>query len=441
MNLTNYKHKYIKYKTKYCELKNNIKNIQIGGSSLDLEAIELSIHLIWIYANTDVSNNESYLIPNEQYLENIKKWCQLNPTSNVYLWYDSDMIPTKQLRDMKSRTENLVNEKNNFILQDIRELHFFDHFDYSCDDDCMNEINEIYEKNEKIDIDRKHYHVSLFESNINVYLRTDLIRMIIATEFLQNEGRVGHVKHVGRRSPDMWFIYADLDMPPNSIINIINEAEANNKSHTNQLSVIDKINKYGIVLGTSISNPKYENGFIIMKNNPKTIKAVKDIMIELSIYRIYNFMNTKNIKERINYIQLVYLSIEAMFIYLFALLNIITLVYEDEEHIDFDSDSNTLNLFANWYNEPEDIRHFDTLFKSIIHLSPWPLPRYKVDKSDGVVKYTQIKPSIAKYHNRYNNINLEDFDTQLVGRANNMIVILPYISITVNIPRSEHDWG
>ena len=179
---------------------------------------DYSINLMWI--NSALATDQQYVVPardkNEllRKLKHVVSWAHLHPKNEVNLWYDSHQVPISAV----SHTQEELPLKR-ITLQDVRSIP---------------EVEK---------------HSSIFGSDMPVYFRADLLR-ILAT------------MHVLHREPSCHarFVYADLDVVPLTRGDLFDAT-------TNKL-----LDKYGFVVGGGECS-YYENGFHIMDKN---IMAIRD---------------------------------------------------------------------------------------------------------------------------------------------------------------------
>lgn len=203
-----------------------------------------SIHLMWI--NKKYNHEQTYIFPEKQMNNIVIDWARKNPESIVNVWYDDNSSFLN-----KSSIENTLNyfEKenvNNVCFKSIRDL-------------------ERVKKNER-----------LFNDDIPVYFRSDIIRAFIAEDIMI-------------KNKEEWFVYADMDV------------ETMDKKEIFDNNTIRLVNKYGFVMAYEANVVQYENSFQIYKYTPNLLKALQTMVIDVNIARGYEFINDINEKNNVGY--------------------------------------------------------------------------------------------------------------------------------------------
>lgn len=193
-----------------------------------------SLNLIWINPKLDCQKNQ---LLSQNQLETLCTWAQKNPTSLVNLWLDSCLTskPARLHTQNLIKQTNLKLKKNQIKLKDIRKL-------------------TTVQNNPEI-----------FASQIPVYFRVDLIKIIITVESLK-------LKH------DLCLVYTDFDIKP-----IVNRKLFDRKT-------CNLLKKNHFVLAKSNNKFGFENGFQIFTYHENLILALEQILIKNSLCQAHAFI-------------------------------------------------------------------------------------------------------------------------------------------------------
>jgi hypothetical protein len=226
---------------------------------------EYSINLSWI--KKKLNADDSTIFPEdktEEFINNACSWAHKNPESVVNIWYDGFLTSAESV----SRTQALINE------QCIR---------------FESPMAPIYLRNIH-SLPIIHNHADVFDAdNLPIYTRSDLARIMIGYEILL-------------RNETDCYVYADMDMPPLSKEELLDEPTLHNLSHfgfvmesTQPLLLmesIDKVHDYNPEQAETTPLPfdfyytwrTMENGFqIFTKRVPEFLQAIDFILLNKMI--------------------------------------------------------------------------------------------------------------------------------------------------------------
>lgn len=268
-------------------------------------AREININMMWI--NRKIDSNNQYVFPdirekgerqlNARTLERLAKtgafydvrwnqfdiriiedwmipWLSNNPNKNFVFWYDSRAVSEQQIETTNARFAELQKEflvaGGSLSLRDIRDLK-------------MVRENEL-----------------IFSEAVPIYLRVDLLRMIVGLEYLE--------KCPGQCA----YLYLDADKglkKPSSSINhfatTVNAEEALSSINENARKInsayfdnnVGTLEEYGLALnGNSI-----ENSALVMTNdNPNMLKAIRSVVVLSNFERIKMWLaRDKELREQL----------------------------------------------------------------------------------------------------------------------------------------------
>ncbi len=222
-----YYSKYLKYKEKYLQLKN-----QQGGLPITYEVV-----FIWINKQKKIINQEI----KDRILRNMKRWKESNPSVKLLLYVDSKY------------TERV-------------DIDYFRSFDYL----VLKDVRRLLTRPEL---------VYLFEEDKPIYLRVDIAKIIIKYDLL--------VKH--KDNSNYYVVISDIDILTieddyDRERGLTCDDEEYMMKNFTQDEIFDRLTMYlldnfGYVM-TKESRLPPENGFMIFKNDPDIIKSLKELLID-----------------------------------------------------------------------------------------------------------------------------------------------------------------
>jgi hypothetical protein len=222
-----YYSKYLKYKEKYLQLKN-----QQGGLPINYEVV-----FIWINKQKQIINQEI----KDRIVRNMKKWKTYNPEVKLLLYVDSRYTERVDIDYFRSL--------DHIVLKDFRRL--------------LNRPELVY----------------LFEEDKPIYLRVDIAKIIIKYDLLVKHQDIASY-YVIISDIDILTIDDDYDHERGLTCD---DPEHMMKNFT-QNEIFDELtmyllDKFGYVM-TKESRLPPENGFMIFKNDPDIIKSLKEFLID-----------------------------------------------------------------------------------------------------------------------------------------------------------------
>jgi hypothetical protein len=235
---------------------------------------DYSLNLMWI--NQDLDRNGKYIFPakNEEelknnFLMNIKKWASsMREESTIQLWYDSDFVYENASEETQKVLEKVLGDTSNrIVFRDVRDLE---------------EVKE---------------HEKVFSETMPINFRFDLLRAMIAYHSLMDH-------------ENEYFVYADLDVTPLSEEDIFDEKTKKT------------LEDFGIVMARDY-RLGFENAFQITSQDFDLLKAIKKVLIDVSINQANSFFemnqgqNFSKSSESLN--QIVYDNYKTMFDYFYHL--------------------------------------------------------------------------------------------------------------------------
>lgn len=260
--------------------KEGLAMMTMVSKNLD-EPFEYSINLMWV--NKDKDEKQRYICPGDKdsllkkIISPAMVWLSLNPNAQVCVWYDGAMLSKKAVKKtkkaLKQSLQSLMSEKDlqskvlkgSILLKNIREL-------------------TLVSSNDKV-----------FSSTVPIYFRVDLLRVIAFYE-------------LAKEKTNFAFVYADLDLSPIALDDKLNKSKSD-------------LENYGIVMaeGTHAHKktgyiPYYENSFQIMYSNPNFLRALKEVMVDVSINEALEFLSKSTQNIQLNK-QFVYELYEQVFAY------------------------------------------------------------------------------------------------------------------------------
>lgn len=193
---------------------------------------KLGIHLMWI--NNQPLKEIEYVFPKEKTSEissAVKGWAEINQdlTTEIVFWYDSLTVSAEAANNTKEKIMNDVgcHLLERFSLRDIRSL------------ETVKETS------------------TLFELDVPVYFRADLVRMLIGYEALTNIELPFYCQT---------YCYSDLNVTPEPKSYILSEKT-------------EKVLEVFSIAFLHSHALRMENKFILMRYHPKLMKAIKDVFI------------------------------------------------------------------------------------------------------------------------------------------------------------------
>lgn len=211
---------------------------------------QYSINLMWI--NRQATIDQTYIYPSNnknnfglQFLDTIIMWSKKNPEGTINLWFDSSFTADKMIEN----TQLLINQKVAAHGSKIAKI----------------ELNDIRT------LTRVKKNPEIFSSEIPVFFRADLLRVIIAEEST-------------RQNRDLCFVYTDFDAKPMT------------KSQLFDNKTLENLDNYGFVVADYPNKLKFENSFQIFTYNKQLFKAIKLMIIKANILRACSFL--EDIKEK-----------------------------------------------------------------------------------------------------------------------------------------------
>ncbi len=199
---------------------------------------------MWI--NQHLDSSQKYIFPEKDICpisKNITNWAKKNPNCQINLWFDSKFTT----KDAVSQTSKLLTEKIKRYKKHL-PIKFLD----------------------LRDLKLVQANWAVFESEIPIYFRIDLARVIMIENALENDH-------------NNYLVYSDLDIKPK------------NKKLLFNKDTLQKIDQFGFVLAKSNNKAGFENGFQIFKYQPNLVLALNKVLIEESVAIAKNFL--KNMKK------------------------------------------------------------------------------------------------------------------------------------------------
>jgi hypothetical protein len=214
-----------------------------------------SINLMWINKEKDINkefianpcNKDEFI---EVILTPVIKWKEANPEAEINLWYDSTFTSEEAVKNTIALLSSQLNQENISInLKDIRGI-------------------EIIQSNPDV-----------FSSNMPLYFRIDLIKLIICVNSIETDGMDSAIFtdfSIGsRRTDDKWFTKEQL---------------YNHEIYSKYL------NELGILLGRDGNGGKIENQFIQIINRLETINAIKHTINSLLSRAIFYLNSSQKLE-------------------------------------------------------------------------------------------------------------------------------------------------
>ncbi len=208
-----------------------------------------SINLLWI--NSKKAPYQQYIYPTKTLKElNTKlhmpavKWAKANPAADVSIWYDSSLYDSQTIANTKEALAKLASQQGcrNVKLQDIRDI-------------------SIVKDNP-----------DLFADGMPLYLRIDLLKMILCLHSLTQESKDAA-------------IFSDLEVG-----DLRQDGQRMNKAELFDKESVSKLQKVGVLVNKG--SITYENQYIQVINNEHIILALK-YAINACIIRVSTMWNEK----------------------------------------------------------------------------------------------------------------------------------------------------
>ncbi len=218
-----YYSKYLKYKEKYLQLKN-----QQGGLPITYEVV-----FIWINKQKQIINQEI----KDRIVRNMKRWKDSNPAVKLLLYVDSRYTERS-------------------------DIDYFRSFDYI----VLKDFRRLLTRPEL---------VYLFEEDKPIYLRVDIAKIVIKYDLLVKHKDIANY-YVVISDIDILTIDDDYDYERG----LTCDDELHMMKNFTQNEIFDELTMYlldnfGYVM-TKESRLPPENGFMIFKNDPDIIKSLKE---------------------------------------------------------------------------------------------------------------------------------------------------------------------
>lgn len=261
-----------------------------------------SINVMWINREASTDTEQRYIYPSNkdnsfglQFLNTIVTWAKKNPGATVNVWFDSTFTTVEALENtlvlIKQEIARYQGAMAKIELKDIRLLK------------------------------RVQKNPEVFSSEIPVFFRADLLRVVIAEESLRND-------------KNSCFIYTDFDAKPMT------------KSELFDTKTLHNLDTYGFVMAYNSNKLKFENSFQMFTYNETLFKAIKLMIIKANIQRVHNFLddaleatdsksvlNNKNVWKlhSIAFQENVFFSYPLMYIYFCQLKDLSTLMLPNSD--------------------------------------------------------------------------------------------------------------
>lgn len=204
-----------------------------------------AINLAWI--NQSLNPEQTYAFPCDskeelinQYLDKALKWKRANQEAVVNFWYDSHFTSAKAL----ANTIEILKSDERFSQIELRDIR---------------------------DIDIVKRNPDSFSDMVPVYVRVDLIKLILCVFSIENDSMDAAT-------------FSDLDvgeLRPNK--------DRMSKTELFNPEIMKKLIEFGLELGADASG-KTENQFIQIFNKPETLIAIK-ITIDAALLRVITVLN------------------------------------------------------------------------------------------------------------------------------------------------------
>lgn len=233
-----------------CSAKESLHEVQkqtVGVDSTKPVVPFYSVNLMWI--NRKLDANQKYIYPasdeaalTKKFLSHIFNWAAVTNGGIVQLWIDSLLTPADAIK----ATEKLI--------QDYAD-HHKDHA-------------PIVIRNVR-DLPRVQADASVFGSEVPIFFRVDLLRVIAQVHGISTG-----------KTP--YFVYSDLDVEPISREQIF-DAET-----------LTNLQNFGLVMAYVPLWKGYENSFqIVSCQRPDLLKAMEYTLIDLNIARAYSALRNE----------------------------------------------------------------------------------------------------------------------------------------------------